>query len=196
MNATRIVPSLMCSAGLERFGEPLADIRTDLQPVDDGLDDVLFLRVERGRRRVRHLAVDAGADEALGAQFLDQLLMAPLRSWTTGASSIRRVPPAVEDVVDHLADGLRRQRRAVRRAARLAGAREQQSQVVVDLGDGADRRTRVVRDRLLLDRDRRRQAVDMVDIRFLHDRKELARVTRQRLDIAALAFGVDRVEGE
>ena len=45
------------------------------------------------------------------------------------------------------------------RAVRIADAREQQPQVVVDLGDGADGRARVVRGRLLLDRDRRRQAL-------------------------------------
>ena len=35
-----------------------------------------------------------------------------------------------------------------------------------------------------------------VDVRLLHPLEELAGVGRQRLDVAALAFGVDRVEGE
>ena len=50
--------------------------------------------------------------------------------------------------------------------------------------------------RLLLDRDRRRQPLDQVDVRLLHLLEELPRVGGQRLDVAALAFGVDRVEGE
>ncbi len=36
----------------------------------------------------------------------------------------------------------------------------------------------------------------MVDVRLLHHLEELARVGRQALDVAALALGVDRVEGE
>ena len=123
----------------------------------------------------------------------------PLRSRTTGASSMQRCSRSGrqrEHLVDHLADGLRLQRVVVVRAARRADARVQQAQVVVDLGDGADGRARVVRGRLLLDRDRRRQALDVVDVGLLHHAQELARVGRQRLDVAALAFGVDRVEGQ
>ena len=82
------------------------------------------------------------------------------------------------------------------RAARDAGARVQQAQVVVDLGDRADRRAGIVRGRFLLDRDRRRQAVDVIDVGLFHHRQELPGVGRQRLDVAALALGVDRVERE
>ncbi len=48
----------------------------------------------------------------------------------------------------------------------------------------------------LFDRDRRRQPVDMIDVRFFHHREELARVGGQRLDVTALALGVERVERE
>ena len=36
----------------------------------------------------------------------------------------------------------------------------------------------------------------MLDVRLLHHLEELARVGGQALDVAALAFGVDGVEGE
>src|SRR5471032_200821 len=36
----------------------------------------------------------------------------------------------------------------------------------------------------------------MIHIGFFHHRKELAGIRRQRFDVAALAFGVDRVERE
>src|SRR5690606_11091475 len=62
------------------------------------------------------------------------------------------------------------------------------------LGDGAHGGARVVRGRLLLDRDRRAQALDVVDVGFFHHAEELPGVRGQRLDVAALAFGVDRVE--
>src|SRR6185503_6051079 len=55
---------------------------------------------------------------------------------------------------------------------------------------------RILRGRLLLDRYCRRQPVDLVDVRLLHHLEELPRIGRERLDVTALAFGVDRVEGE
>ena len=78
----------------------------------------------------------------------------------------------------------------------MADPRPQQAQVVVDLGDRPDRRPRVARGRLLVDRDRRREALDRVHVGLVHLAQELAGVGRQRLDVAALALGVDRVEGK
>jgi hypothetical protein len=48
----------------------------------------------------------------------------------------------------------------------------------------------------VLDRDRGREPLDRVDLGLLHLLEELPGVRRQRLDVAALAFGIDRVEGE
>ena len=50
--------------------------------------------------------------------------------------------------------------------------------------------------RLLVDRHRRGQALDEVDVRLVHLPEELAGVGRQRLDVAALAFREDGVEGQ
>jgi hypothetical protein len=102
----------------------------------------------------------------------------------------------LHDLVDDLLGRLPGDRLAADVAVRMADARPQQAQVVVDLGDRADRRPRVARRRLLVDRDRRRQALDRVDVGLVHLPEELPRVGAQRLDVAALALGVDRVEGE
>jgi hypothetical protein len=48
----------------------------------------------------------------------------------------------------------------------------------------------------LLDGNGRRQTVDVIDVGLLHHLQELARIRRQALDIAPLALGIDRVEGE
>ena len=101
-----------------------------------------------------------------------------------------------QDLVDDRLEALAGDRPAADRAVRPADARVEQAQVVVDLGDGADGRARVPRRRLLVDRDRRREPVDRVDVRLLHHLQELARVGGERLDVAALALRVDRVEGE
>ena len=101
-----------------------------------------------------------------------------------------------QDAVDHLRDGLALDRQPGRGRIGHADARPQQPHVVVDLGDGADGRARVARGGLLLDRDRGREAVDLVDVRLLHHLQELARIGGERLHVAALAFGIDGVEGE
>ena len=98
--------------------------------------------------------------------------------------------------VDHLLDGLRLDRPAALRTVGLAHRRVEKAQVVVDLGDRADGRAGVARGRALLDRDRRRQALDRVDVGLLHLLEELAGVGRERLDVAPLALGENRVEGE
>ena len=82
------------------------------------------------------------------------------------------------------------------RAVRVADAGPEQAQEVVDLGGGADGGARRPRRILLLDRDGGREAVDEVDVGLLHPLEELARVGGERLDVAALSLGVDRVEGE
>ena len=184
--------------GLEGFGEALAHVVAHLEAIDDDVDIVL-LRLGELRQRVDlvDLAVDAQAGEALRAQLGEELVLLALapgdhrrQDHQLGLGRQR------EHVVDHLRHRLRRQRLLVFGAERRAGTREQQAQVVVDFGDGADGRARVVAGRLLLDRDRRRQALDQVDVGLLHELQELARVRRQRLDVAALSFRVERVEGK
>ena len=41
-----------------------------------------------------------------------------------------------------------------------------------------------------------RQAAEVIDVRLRQLAEELAGVARQRLDVAALALGIERVEGE
>ena len=120
----------------------------------------------------------------------------PLRPWTTGASTWKRVRSSSSSSSwSTICCGrLPGHRLAADRAVRPPGAGEEQAEVVVDLGDGADRRARVAVGRLLVDRDRRREALDEVDVGLVHLAEELPRVGRQRLDVAPLALGEDRVE--
>ena len=68
--------------------------------------------------------------------------------------------------------------------------------MIVELGHRADGRARGAHRVGLVDRDRRRDAFDRVDLRLVHAVEELARVRREGLDVAPLAFGVQRVEDE
>ena len=168
------------------------------QAIDHHLDGVVAPAIELDVLVERaQLAVDAHLGEAARAQRRQLLLELALaaaddRRQHVDALVVRREHHHVDDPLERL----RRDLAAAQVAVRHADVGEQQAQVVVDLGDGADRRARVRAGRLLLDGDGRRQAVDQVDVRLLHLLEELPGVRRQRLDVAALPFGVDGVEGE
>ena len=126
------------------------------------------------------LAVDAGAHESLRHQILHELHVLALAVGDDRREQHQAGPLGqCEDLVDHLADGLRLEVGAVIRTARDAGTRVQKAQIVVDLGDRAHGRTGIVGGRFLFDRDRRRQAIDVVDVGFLHHGQELPRIGRQ-----------------
>ena len=183
---------------LDRVGEALAQVVAHHEPVDDDRDVVLVALVEHDRLLEHPQAiVDLHAREAVGAQLLQQLAVLALapahdRRQDHEARAVAQLHHLVDDLLGRLADD----RPPADRAVRLADARPQQAQVVVDLGHRADRRARVARGRLLVDRDRRREPLDRVDVGLVHLPEELARVGRERLDVAALALGVDRVERE
>ena len=183
---------------LDRVRQALAHVVAHDEPVDHDRDVVLELLVEDDLLLQRpQLAVDLRPLEALGPQLLQRLAVLALaaahdRREHHEALALRQLHHLVDDLLGRLP----LHRLAADVAVRMADARPQQAQVVVDLGDRADRRPRVARGRLLVDRDRRRQALDRVDVGLVHLPQELARVGAQRLDVAALALGVDRVEGE
>ena len=176
---------------LGRLGVP------DDVAVDDDLDRVALVAVERPRvGQVHRLAVDPDPDEALPAGPLEDPVALGLAVLHERAEDDEPGPLGQgEDLVDDLLDRLALDLVAVR-AVRVADAREEQPEMVVDLGDGPDGRARVARGALLVDRDGRREPVDLVDVGLLHLAEELAGVGAQALDVAALALGVDRVEGE
>ncbi len=159
---------------------------------------MLELLVELDRLvEAAQLAVDHRSGVALRAHRLEQLpvlALAPAddRRADHESGALGEGHHVVGDLLDRLAGD----RLAAVVTVGLADPRPQQPQVVVDLGHRADRRARVARGRLLVDRDRRREALDRVDVRLLHLAEELARVGGERLDVAALPFGIDRVESE
>ena len=103
------------------------------------------------------------------------------RARTRGSYFVDRV--ALDDAVaDDAVDG--------------SAARVEEAHVVVDLGRCCDSRARVAGRVLLLDGDGGREAVDHVYVGLLDAFEELPCVGGQRLDVAALAFSIDGVEGE
>ena len=142
-------------------------------------------------------AVDLDALEAVLQQFGEFLAVLPFPSTDDrGEQEEARAVRQLHGAVDHLADGLALDRQACGRRVGHTDAGPEQAHIVVDLGDRADGRARVAAGRLLLDRDGRREAFDALHVRLLHQLEELAGIGRQRFHIAALALGIDRVEGE
>ncbi|MNP24168.1 hypothetical protein D3C76_1169140 [compost metagenome] len=119
--------------------------------------------------KVTHFTVDTGADIALACQVFQRfsvLAFTLFNDW--GQQHQALVLWLRQYVIHHLADGLCGQRHIMIRAARLAHAGKQQTQIVMNFGNGTDRGTRVMRRGFLLDGDSRRQPFDMVDVRLFH----------------------------
>ncbi len=191
-------PVCQTDGHLDRIGQSLAQVVPHHQPIDDDRDVVLVALVEHDRLLQHAQAVvDLHAREAVRAQLVQQLpVLALAPPHDRRHHHEARPVPQLHHLVDDLLGGLPDDRPAADRAVRLAHARPQQAQVVVDLRHRADGRAGVARGRLLVDRDRRAQALDRVDVGLVHLAEELPRVGRQRLDVAALPLGVDRVERE
>ncbi len=81
-------------------------------------------------------------------------------------------------------------------AVQASGPRVQQLEMVVEFGHRADRGTRGSHRVGLIDGDGWRDALHTVDGRFVHTVQELPCVRRESLHIAALTFGIDRIESE
>ena len=182
--------------GLDRVGEPLAHVVAHHEPVDYERDVVLVPLVEHDHLvELMQLAVDDDASEALGAQLLEALAVLALAAAHDRRHHHEARPQRqLEDLIDDLLSRLAGDRLAADMAVRDSDPCPQQTQIVIDLGHRANGRPRVARGRLLIDRDRRRQALDRIDVGLVHLAEELTCVGAQRLDVAALALGVDRVE--
>ena len=183
---------------LDRVGEALAHVVAHHEPVDDDGDVVLVALVEHDRLLEHaHAIVDLHALEAVGAKLLQQLAVLALAAAHDGghhheAGVVCELHRLVDDLLCRLADD----RAAADGTVGLAHAGPQQAQVVVDLGDGADGGAGVAGRGLLVDRDRRGEALDGVHVGLVHLAEELAGVRGEGLHVAALALGVDGVEGE
>ena len=181
---------------LDRVREALAHVVAHDQPVDHDRDVVLVALVQHDRLlQHAHAAVDPHARKALGAQLVQQLAVLALAPpHDRRQNHEARAPVERHHVVDDLLDGLARDRLAADVTVGMPHPCPEQTQVIVDLGHRPHCRAGVARGGLLVDRDRRRKPFDGVHVGLVHLAQELPRIRRQRLHVAALALGVDRVE--
>jgi len=149
-----------------------------------------------GLGEVVHFAVDAGA-EALLLELFEQFAELALAPADDGSHDDDALAIAERlDALDDLFGGLAGDGTAAVGAVRGADRGVEQAQVVVDFGDGADGGAGAAAGGLLLDGDGWAEAFDRIDVGPLDLIEKLTRVGGERFDVAALALGVDGVEGE
>ncbi len=184
---------------LHRVGEPAgAFFALDDEAVDHHGEVVLALLVEVDVLvQIADHAVDAGAREPSLARVGQHFLVLALALLDQGCQqSELGALGQLGELLGDLLRALLAHPPAADGAVLLAHGRVEHAQIVVDLGDGPDGGAGVVGGGLLLDGDGGRQPADDVVMRLLHLPEELARVGGEALHVAALALGVERVEGE
>ncbi len=102
----------------------------------------------------------------------------------------------LQDAIGDFVDGVFAHFVAAADAEGASGAGEEQAQVVVNFGGGGDGGARIARGIFLANGDGRGDAGDFVHVGLLDAIEKLARVGGERFDVAALAFGVERVESQ
>ncbi len=183
---------------LQRGHQPFAGLLADHEAVDHQVDGVYLVAVEaHAGRDFADLAVDARVDVPLFGQRLEQLPVVALAALDHRGHE-RDAPPveAPEDEVGDLVVGVVDHLLARNGRIGPRGTRVEQAQEIVDLRDGAHGRAGILVGRLLLDGHHGAQPRDLIDVGTLHRPHELPRVGRERLHVAALPLGVDRVEGQ
>ncbi len=138
--------------------------------------------------------------EALLAQ-IEEMIAQRLRvGMGVRAYGKQRVPARAggqgQQAPGHLIHRVALHARAAVGAKGAAHAGEQQPQEVVAFRGGGHRGARIPAGILLADGDGRRDAVDILHCGLFHALQELAGVGGKRLDVAALALGIDGVEGQ
>ncbi len=189
----------------ERGGDGLfearGDARLDEQAVNDDFDGVVLALVDdRKFIKLVKLAVDAHADVTVLREFFELFSKTALSPADDGREDhnavVRFANLTVQDGLNNLFAGLPRDGLAAIRAVRNSDGGVDHTKVIVNFRDGADSRARRARSGFLFDGDRRRKPFDNVHFGPLHLVEELTRVGGERLDVAALAFGIDSVESE
>ena len=183
---------------LDGIGEAALDVVPDHDAIDDHVEIVGDLRIDPEiLPEIDVLAVDARADVSLPTQ--PAQLLGEISALATRHTRQQDGPGALtagDDAIDDLLDRISLQHLPRDGAVGHPHASEQKAQVVGDLRDGPHRRARALAEGALLDRDGRTEPVDALDGRLGQLIQELPRVGGEGLHIAALAFGIDGVEGE
>ena len=178
--------------------QALPDPLLDHETVDDHVDVVAFVLVDADLfGELPDLPVHADANVSLLQKRFQLLLELPLfppgNRCKDRHAGVRRIG---EDRLQHHVDRLGLNLFPALGAVWNADPGEEKPEMVIDLGDRPHGGAGVVGGRALFDRDRRGEPLDRLHIRLVHLTDELPGVGGERLHIAPLPLGVDRIESE
>jgi len=183
---------------LHRRQQPLGILVGNLKPVDNQLYGVVLVSVEtHAAFNLSKDAIDTHIDKAFLGKSLEQLFVVALSALDKRCENINLTARIfLYDKRHYLFVCVLHHFLPRHITAGMADARVQQTQKIVYLGGSAYGASRVAVHRLLLDSYHRAEACDAVHIRALEISEHVARIRRKCLDIAALPFGKDCVEGK
>ena len=184
--------------GLQGVAQALPDPLLDDQAVDDHVDVVALVLIEGDLLgELPEVAVHADADIALLQEFPELLLELPLLP--PGERGHDRQPcvrGVGEERLQHRIDRLGLDLLPAEVTVGNADPGEEQPEVIVDLRHRSHGGAGVMGGRPLFDGDGWREPLDRLHLGLVHLPDELPRVGGERLYVAPLPLGVDRVEGE
>ena len=183
---------------LHGIGQAAADAVLVDQAVHHQIDAVLLVLVQGGHVVQRmEGAVHAHAGEAFGTQLLELVLMGAFLQFHQRRHDHELAALGQgHDVGDDLVGGAGLDGAAAGGAVHAAQTGEEDAQKVVDLRHRAHGGAGVARGALLLQRDGRGKALDLLHVRLVHLGQELPGIGRKGFHIAALALGIDDIEGQ
>src|SRR5260370_31445077 len=164
---------------------------------EDWLGEIDIEQGFRGRE-LEDLSVLIETGETLFAE-LEEMIAQGVRggSMTDGEESVpARAFRLLQHALRHLIHRLAHHRVAAVRAVTASHSGVKQPQEIVAFGGRGARGAWIACSIFLANGDGRRDTVDLIHIRFFHAFQELARVGRQRFDVAPLSFGVNRIEDQ
>ena len=157
------------------------------------------LRLVESRRgfQLRDLAVETGANKTFPAQLFDDVAeFALLFMDDRGEYLDGRAFLCGQDAINHLLHRPAAQGLAGYGMMGLPQMSKEEAQEVVDFRGGGNRGAGIAPGGALLDGDGGRKALDEIDVGLFHLLQVLPRVGGETFDVAALALGVERIEGE
>src|SRR4029077_18052117 len=179
--------------------EPRGDSLLHEQAVNHNFDSVIFAFInDRKFIELVKLAIDARANVAILREFFKFLAVRAFSSAHDGREDhdavVRFANFSVQNGLHDLFAGLARDGFSAVGAMRYTDGGVDHAKIIINFSNGADGRARRARGSFLLDGDRRRKSFDHVHFGAFHLIEKLPRVSGERLDVAALTFGVYRVK--
>ena len=182
------------------IGEALTKSGLEHQPVDHGFDvmTAFFVQADAGiPAEVGDFAVDARSDEALAAEFFDDVAeLSHLVAHDRGEEDEFALRRKGEDGVGDFLRGLTADQFPGLGIVRHAEGGVEDAKVVVDFRGGGDGRTRAGRSGALLDGDGGRKTLDEVHVGTLESVEKLTGVSGEAFDIFPLPLRIKGVESE